>query len=81
MWAYHHCWPYASPWKPQRLVNYDLHWNPTPMVKEQAASPLIEPHETVWIFNMFPDAGLEKLLGIVHRLSEKISGIDRAGFL
>jgi hypothetical protein len=30
---------------------------------------------------MYPDAGLEKLLGLVESLSKKISAIDRAGFL
>ncbi len=30
---------------------------------------------------MFPDEGLEKLLGIVERLTEKITDIDKTGFL
>jgi hypothetical protein len=37
--------------------------------------------ETIWIYNMFPDAGLERLLGLVQSLSEKIQSIDRTGFL
>jgi hypothetical protein len=37
--------------------------------------------ETLWICNMFPDQGLERLLGIVQSLSLKIADIDRAGFL
>jgi superfamily II DNA or RNA helicase len=64
------------------LVNYDLHWNPTRMVQRAGrVDRLLSPHDVVWIYNMFPDAGLEKLLGIVQRLNEKISGIDRTGFL
>src|SRR5207248_10204197 len=31
--------------------------------------------------NMFPDAGLEKLLGLVESLSQKIASIDQSGFL
>jgi hypothetical protein len=37
--------------------------------------------DTLWIYNMFPDRGLERLLGIVQSLSLKIADIDRAGFL
>ena len=37
--------------------------------------------DTLWIFNMFPDAGLERLLGLVESLSRKIADIDQAGFL
>jgi superfamily II DNA or RNA helicase len=64
------------------LVNYDLHWNPTRMVQRAGrVDRLLSPHETVWIYNMFPDEGLEKLLGIVERLTEKITDIDKTGFL
>src|SRR5947209_11962602 len=37
--------------------------------------------DTLWVLNMFPDAGLEKLLGLVESLSQKIASIDRSGFL
>jgi hypothetical protein len=37
--------------------------------------------ETLWIDNMFPDQGLERLLGLVESLSRKIADIDQAGFL
>jgi len=64
------------------LVNYDLHWNPTRMVQRAGrVDRLLSPHETVWIYNMFPDEGLEKLLRIVERLAQKITDIDRTGFL
>src|SRR5450759_3202009 len=36
---------------------------------------------TLWVMNMFPDEGLEKLLGLVESLSRKIASIDRSGFL
>ena len=35
----------------------------------------------LWIYNMFPEAGLERLLRLVESLSRKIDDIDRAGFL
>src|SRR5215510_12070842 len=37
--------------------------------------------DTLWIYNMFPDEGLERLLGLVESLSRKIADIDQAGFL
>lgn len=64
------------------LINYDLHWNPTRMVQRAGRIDRIgTPFEKLFIYNMFPDAGLENLLGIVHSLTSKISSIDQAGFL
>jgi len=64
------------------LINYDLHWNPTRMVQRAGRiDRLGTDFKTLWIHNMYPDKGLEDLLGLVERLSRKISDIDRAGFL
>ena len=64
------------------LVNYDLHWNPTRMVQRAGRIDRIgTDFDTLWIHNMFPDKGLEKLLRLVESLSRKIADIDRAGFL
>ena len=64
------------------VVNYDLHWNPTRMVQRAGrVDRLLSPHDTVWIYNMFPDEGLERLLGLVESLNRKITDIDRTGFL
>ena len=64
------------------LVNYDLHWNPTRMVQRAGRIDRIgSEFPTLWIYNMFPDEGLERLLGLVESLSRKISNIDRTGFL
>ena len=64
------------------LVNYDLHWNPTRMVQRAGRIDRIgSEHETLWVYNMFPDAGLERLLGLVESLNRKITDIDRSGFL
>jgi superfamily II DNA or RNA helicase len=64
------------------LVNYDLHWNPTRLVQRAGRVDRIgSQHETLWLYNMFPEEGLEKLLGLVERLSRRIGDIDRAGFL
>jgi superfamily II DNA or RNA helicase len=64
------------------LINYDLHWNPTRMVQRAGRIDRIGTNfDTLWILNMFPDEGLEKLLGLVESLSQKITSIDRSGLL
>lgn len=64
------------------LINYDLHWNPTRMVQRAGRIDRIGTEfETLFIHNMFPEAGLDRLLGLVQRLSERIAAIDQAGFL
>lgn len=63
------------------LLNYDLHWNPTRMVQRAGRIDRIgSEFGELWIYNMFPDAGLERLLRLVESLSAKISAIDQAGF-
>src|SRR5258707_1039959 len=64
------------------LINYDLHWNPTRMVQRAGRIDRIgTSFDTLWVLNMFPDDGLEKLLGLVESLSRKIADIDRNGLL
>jgi superfamily II DNA/RNA helicase len=64
------------------LVNYDLHWNPTRMIQRAGRIDRIgTSFETLWVHNMFPDDGLESLLGLVESLSQKIASIDRSGLL
>ena len=64
------------------LINYDLHWNPTRMVQRAGRIDRIgTDFATLWVLNMFPDHGLERLLGLVQSLSAKIAGIDNAGFM
>jgi superfamily II DNA or RNA helicase len=64
------------------LVNYDLHWNPTRMVQRAGRIDRIgTDFDTLWIHNLFPEEGLERILGLVESLNRKIAAIDRAGFL
>jgi superfamily II DNA/RNA helicase len=59
------------------LINYDLHWNPTRMVQRAGRIDRIgTSFDTLWALNMFPDEGLEKLLGLVESLSQKIESIS-----
>jgi superfamily II DNA or RNA helicase len=64
------------------LLNYDLHWNPTRMVQRAGRIDRIgSTFDVLWINNMFPDEGLERLLRLVESLSRRIEDIDRLGFL
>jgi hypothetical protein len=64
------------------MINYDLHWNPTRMIQRAGRIDRIgTSYDTLWIMNMFPDEGLEKLLRLVESLSLKIAEIDRSGLL
>lgn len=60
------------------LVNYDLHWNPVRMIQRAGRiDRLGTDYEHLLIYNCFPEEGLEKLLGLVKRLQERIATIDR----
>jgi hypothetical protein len=64
------------------LVNYDLHWNPTRMVQRAGRIDRIgSDFPVLWVYNMFPEEGLERLLRLVESLNRKINDIDRTGFL
>ncbi len=60
------------------LVNYDLHWNPVRMIQRAGRiDRLGTDFEQLYIYNCFPEEGLEKLLKLVQRLQERIATIDR----
>ena len=60
------------------LVNYDLHWNPVRMIQRAGRiDRLGTDFERLFIYNCFPEEGLEKLLGLVKRLQQRIATIDR----
>ena len=64
------------------LINYDLHWNPTRMVQRAGRiDRLGSPFEVLTIYNLFPEAKLEELLGLVQSLTSKIDVINQTGFL
>lgn len=61
------------------LVNYDLHWNPVRMIQRAGRiDRLGTDYEILTIYNCFPEEGLERLLGLVQRLQERITDIDRS---
>ncbi|MBX3461042.1 MAG: helicase [Planctomycetes bacterium] len=63
------------------LLNYDLHWNPVRMIQRAGRIDRIgSKHHELTVANMFPDEGLEKLLKLMESLTNRIEGIDKAGF-
>ncbi|WP_204103808.1 MULTISPECIES: helicase-related protein [Spirulina sp. CCY15215] len=60
------------------LINYDLHWNPVRMIQRAGRiDRLGTEYENLSIYNCFPEEGLERLLGLVARLQQRIADIDR----
>jgi SNF2 family DNA or RNA helicase len=60
------------------LINYDLHWNPVRLVQRIGRLDRIgSPHDTIDVYNFFPEEDLEELLGILTRLYEKLHAINR----
>lgn len=63
------------------LINYDLHWNPVRMIQRAGRiDRLGTNYEELFIYNCFPEEGLEALLGLVRRLQTRIAMInDKVG--
>jgi superfamily II DNA or RNA helicase len=60
------------------LLNYDLHWNPVRMIQRAGRIDRVgSPYPELLIYNCFPEAELEKLLGLVGRLQKRIADIGR----
>jgi hypothetical protein len=59
------------------IINYDLHWNPVRMIQRAGRIDRIgTPYELLYIYNCFPEEGLENLLRLVQRLQSRIAIID-----
>jgi len=60
------------------IINYDLHWNPVRIVQRIGRlDRLGSPHETIHVYNFFPEQELEEILGLLKRLYEKLEAINR----
>ena len=60
------------------LINYDLHWNPVRMIQRAGRiDRLGTAYQELFIYNCFPEEGLEALLRLVERLQDRITSIDR----
>jgi superfamily II DNA or RNA helicase len=60
------------------IINYDLHWNPVRLIQRAGRVDRIgSDFEVISLYNVFPEAELESLLGLVRRLSDRIQAIDQ----
>ncbi|RTR25303.1 helicase [Deinococcus radiophilus] len=60
------------------LLNADLHWNPVRMIQRAGRiDRLGSQFEELEISNVFPEEGLEDVLGLVERLQSRIADIER----
>ena len=60
------------------VINYDLHWNPVRLIQRAGRVDRIgSPFAHILLYNVFPEAELESLLGLVQRLSVRIAQIDQ----
>jgi len=60
-----------------RVINYDLHWNPVRLIQRFGRIDRIgSKHDHIYGFNFLPEAGLEAGLGLTEVLKHRISEIN-----
>jgi len=60
------------------VINYDLHWNPVRLIQRAGRVDRIgSSFAQILLYNVFPEAELESLLGLVQRLATRIAQIDQ----
>ncbi len=60
------------------VINYDLHWNPVRMVQRIGRIDRIgSPHDRIEVYNFIPEDALERLLGLMQRLQQKLQQINQ----
>ncbi len=61
------------------IINYDLHWNPVRLIQRAGRVDRIgSDFPEVKLYNFFPEEGLDSLLGLVQRLADRTTQIDRS---
>jgi hypothetical protein len=59
-----------------KLINYDLHWNPVRLIQRFGRIDRIgTEHETVYGYNFLPETGLDQGLGLQEKLARRIQEI------
>ncbi|WP_307811446.1 C-terminal helicase domain-containing protein [Ktedonospora formicarum] len=60
------------------VINYDLHWNPVRLIQRAGRVDRIgSSFAHIMLYNVFPEADLESLLGLIQKLSTRIAQIDQ----
>jgi superfamily II DNA/RNA helicase len=60
------------------VINYDIHWNPLKLIQRIGrVDRLGTEYETIYVFNFLPEKTLEMRLGIVEKVSGRISDINK----
>jgi superfamily II DNA/RNA helicase len=59
-----------------KIVNYDLHWNPVRLIQRFGRIDRIgSDHETIYAFNFLPETGIDRNLGLRQKLHNRIQEI------
>lgn len=59
-----------------KIINYDLHWNPVRLIQRFGRIDRIgSEHEVVYGFNFLPETGIERNLGLKDKLANRIREI------
>jgi hypothetical protein len=59
-----------------KIINYDLHWNPVRLIQRFGRIDRIgSEHEVIYAFNFLPETGIERNLGLRQKLSNRIQEI------
>ncbi len=59
-----------------KIINYDLHWNPVRLIQRLGRIDRIgSEHEVIYGFNFLPETGIDKNLGLKEKLRRRIREI------
>lgn len=59
-----------------RIINYDLHWNPVRLIQRFGRIDRIgTEYDTIYGYNFLPEMGIEKHLGLYEKLTNRIQEI------
>ncbi len=59
-----------------KVINYDLHWNPVRLIQRLGRIDRIgSEHDVVYAFNFLPETGIERNLGLREKLRNRIQEI------
>ena len=59
-----------------KIINYDLHWNPVRLIQRFGRIDRIgSDHDVIYGFNFLPETGIEKNLGLQQKLHNRIQEI------